>query len=84
MSAVVLGQPFVDLDRQPERVGDRLRGLHRASLRAADQPRDRESGQRVGQPLGLFDAFVGQVGVGALTGFAAQRKRVPDQQQLHA
>ena len=40
---------------------------------------DRESGQRVGQPLGLLDALLGQFGVGALPGFAAERQRVPDQ-----
>ena len=64
---------------QPERVGDRLRGLHRAPLRAADQPGDREAGQSVGKPLGLFDALARQLGIGSLSGLAAQRQSVPDQ-----
>ena len=81
--AVVLGEPFVDLDGQPQCIGNRLRGLHRAPLRAADQPSDGEAGQRVGQPLGLFDTFLGQVGVRALPGFAAKGKRMSDQKQLH-
>ena len=81
--AVVLGEPFVDLDGQPQSIGNRLRGLHRAPLRAADQPSDGEAGQRVGQPLGLFDTFLGQVGVRALPGFAAKGKRMSDQKQLH-
>ena len=45
---VVLGDPLVDVDRQSERVGHRLGGLPGAPLRAADQPGDRESLQRVG------------------------------------
>ena len=81
--AVVLGEPFVDLDGQPLGIGNRLRGLHRAPLRAADQPSDAEAGQRVGQPLGLFDTFLGQVGVRALPRFAAKGKRMSDQKQLH-
>ena len=81
--AVVLGEPLVDVDRQPERVGHRLRGLHRAPLRAADQAGDREARQRVGQPLGLLDALLGQVGVGTLPGFTAERQRMPDEKQLH-
>ena len=64
---------------QPEGIGNRLRGLHRAPLRAADDAGDREAGQRVGQPLGLLDALLGQFGVGALPGFAAERQRVPDE-----
>ena len=77
--AVVLGEPFVDLDGQPQGIGNWLRGLHRAPLRAADQPSDGEPGQRIGQPLGLLDTFLGQVGVRALPGFAAKRKRMPDE-----
>ena len=77
--AVVLGEAVVDVDGQPQRIGDRLRGLHRAPLRAADQTGDREARQRIGQPLGLLDALLGQVGVGPLARLAAKRQRVPDQ-----
>ena len=77
--AVVLGEPVVDVDVEPQRVGDRLCGLHRASLRAAHQTGDREPRQSVGQPLGLLDALGGEVGVGSLTRLAAQRQCVPDQ-----
>jgi hypothetical protein len=74
---VVFGEPFVYFDRQPQCVGNRLCSLDRTDLRAADQPGDWEPRQRVGQPLGLLDALLGQVGVRALSGLAAQRKRVP-------
>ena len=78
-AVVVLGEPLVDVDGEPERVGHRLRGLHRTPLRAAHQPRDGESGQRVGQSLGLLDAVLGQVGIRTLPGFAAQRQRMSDE-----
>ncbi len=77
--AVVLGEPVLDLDRQAEGVGDRLGRLDRAPLRAADQSADREAGQRVGKPLGLLDPLLGQVGIGALAGLAAQWERMPDE-----
>ena len=77
--AVVLGEPVVDVDGQPQRVGDRLRGLHGPDLRAADQAADREAGQRIGEPLGLLDALLGQFGIGALPWLAAQRQRMPDE-----
>src|SRR5271155_5814050 len=68
--AVVFGEAIVDLDVQPARGGDRFRGLERAPLRAAHQPGDRKSGQRIGQSRCLRMPFVGEVGVGALAGFA--------------
>ena len=77
--AVVLGEAVVDLDGAPQRIGNRLRGLHRAPLRAADQSSDREARQRVGKPFGLLDALLGQVGIGPLSWLAAKRQRVPDQ-----
>ena len=77
--AVILGETFVDLDGQPECIGDWLRGLDRPDLRTADQPSDREARQRIGEPFGLLDALLGQIGVGALPGFASKRKRVPDE-----
>jgi hypothetical protein len=71
-------EAVVDLDRQPERVADRLRRLDRPQLRAADQPGQREPFQRLRQPERLLDALLGQVRVGALAWFAAQRQCVPD------
>jgi hypothetical protein len=76
--AVVFGEPVIDVDRQPQRIGDPLRGLHGADLRAADDARNREARQRIGQPLGLLDALLGQFTIGALPWFAAERQRVPD------
>ena len=69
--AVVLGEALVDLDPHPQSVGQRLRGLDRAHLGAADHPLDREPGQGVGQPARLLGAFGGQVWIGTLPGFAA-------------
>src|SRR5271156_6378111 len=81
--AVVFGEAVVDLDVQPARGGDRFRGLECAPLRTAHQPGDRKSGQRIGQPRCLRMPLVGEVGVGALAGLAAERQRMPDQKQLH-
>jgi hypothetical protein len=44
---VVLGDPRVDVDGQAQPVGDGLRGLDCAALRAADDAGDREPRQRV-------------------------------------
>jgi hypothetical protein len=77
--SVVLGETVVDVDVQSERVGDGLCGLHRSSLRTAHKTGDREAGQCIGQPLGLLDAFLGEVGVRPLTRLAAKRQRMPDQ-----
>jgi hypothetical protein len=77
--AVVLGEAFVDLDGEPEGVGHRPGSLDRPLLGTADQPRQREPLQCLRQPLRLLHTFVGQVRVGALSRFAAQRKRVPDE-----
>ena len=68
--AVVLGESFIDLDGEPQLVGDRSACLDRADLGAAHQAGDREAGQRVGQPRRLRHAVVGQARVGALPGLA--------------
>ena len=81
--AVVLGEPLVDLDGQAEGVGNGLRGLHRAPLRAADQAGYREARQRGGKPFGLLDALLGQIGIRPLSWLTAKRQRVPDEKQLH-
>ena len=77
--AVVFGEPVVDVDGQPQRLGDGLGGLHRRRCGLLTMRADRETRQRVGQPLGLLDALLGQFGIGALPGFAAERQRVPDE-----
>ena len=77
--AVVLGEPIVDVDRDAQRIGDGLRGLPGADLRAADDAAYREARERIGQPLGLLDAVLGQLGIGALPWLAAERQRVPDE-----
>ena len=81
--AVVFGQALIDVDSQVPRRGNRFSRLIGPPLWAADQPTDRESGQRPRQPVGLFDALRRQVGIRTLPGLGAQRQRMPDQQEEH-
>ena len=69
--AVVLGEAVVDLEFEAERVGHRLGGLLGAPLRAAEHPGDRVPVERFRQPHRLLEAHVGQLGIGAFTGFTS-------------
>ncbi len=82
--AVIFGEPIVDLDGQLARRSDWFGGLDGAALRAADHPGDGKPGKRLRQARDLRYPLIGQVGVGTLAVFAAQRQRMPDKKHLHA
>ena len=81
--AVVFGEPLVDLDRQPSASATGWAVWTARTCGLLTSAGYREAGQRVGQPRSLLDTLGGQVGIGALTGLAAQRQRMSDQKQLH-
>ena len=82
-AAVVLGQPFIDVDIEIQGRRHGFGGLKGPPLRTADQAADREPGQPGGEPPGLFPAGWGQLGIGTLAGLRAKRQRMANEQQLH-
>lgn len=83
-AAVILGEPLLDIDSKLSCVRNRAGSLERSALRAAHQPADRKTRQRVGQAARLLPACVSQFRVGSLTGLRSCRQRMADQQKLHA
>lgn len=83
-SAVVFGQPILDVDGEAAGSRHRLGGLKRTALRTAHQPADRKTRQGIGQAARLFPACVRQFRIGTLTGLRSCRQRMADEQKLHA
>ncbi len=82
---VVLDESVDDVDDEPVRSGDRLRGLDRAQLRARHDGADRFVREPVGEPLCLLLALGGQMRIRGRTGARcdALRLRVSYEQQVH-